>query len=155
MSTDNVTTWRDLADQLTPQQVAELEYCEREQVPPGLATEQHRLNGARAMIRHNITQAVCAGVPVPADAIDEPSPWDEWTDEGQHFQRVYTAWDTTIDGTEVKILGYQNEHDRIYRRIFIEGELDDLDAKTARAIGAALTAAADKLDQLDGCSRQH
>ncbi len=26
---DNATTWRDLADQLTPQQVAELEYCER------------------------------------------------------------------------------------------------------------------------------
>ena len=31
------TTWRDLADQLTPAQVAELEYCEREQIPPGRA----------------------------------------------------------------------------------------------------------------------
>ena len=32
---DNATTWRDLADQPTPLQVAELEYCEREQIPPG------------------------------------------------------------------------------------------------------------------------
>lgn len=147
---DNVTTWRDLADQLTPQQVAELEYCEREQIPPGLTEPHHRLNGARAMIRRNIAQAFCAGVPVPADAIDEPSDWDEWDDGAAQFQRVYTVWDTTIDGTEVKILGFQNEHDRIYRRIFIDGDLDDVDAKTARAIAAALTAAADRLDQLDG-----
>jgi len=34
MSTpDHTATWRDLADQLTPQQVAELEYCEREGIP--------------------------------------------------------------------------------------------------------------------------
>jgi hypothetical protein len=26
---DNATTWRDLSDQLTPEQIAELEYCER------------------------------------------------------------------------------------------------------------------------------
>jgi hypothetical protein len=24
---DNATTWRDLSDQLTPEQIAELEYC--------------------------------------------------------------------------------------------------------------------------------
>ena len=36
---DNATTWHDLADQLTPEQIAELEYCEREQVtPPGLTS---------------------------------------------------------------------------------------------------------------------
>lgn len=147
---DNVTTWRDLADQLTPQQVAELEYCEREQIPPGLATEQHRLNGARAMIRRNIAQALCADIPVPADAIDTPSDWDEWQDEHQHFQRVYTAHDAMIGGTRVQILGYQNEHNEIYRRIYVDGTLEDLDAATARTIAAALTAAADRLDQLDG-----
>jgi hypothetical protein len=38
---DSATTWRDLADQLTPKQILELEYCEREQIPPGLATPQH------------------------------------------------------------------------------------------------------------------
>jgi hypothetical protein len=46
---DNATTWRDLADQLTPRQIAELEYCERENPPPGLAGPQEQLNCARAM----------------------------------------------------------------------------------------------------------
>jgi hypothetical protein len=46
---DDATTWRDLADQLTPQQIAEMEYCEREGIPPGLTSPQHQLNCARAM----------------------------------------------------------------------------------------------------------
>jgi hypothetical protein len=32
---DNATTWLDLAGQLTPEQIAEPEYCERRQIPPG------------------------------------------------------------------------------------------------------------------------
>jgi hypothetical protein len=32
----NATSWRDLPDQLTPQQIAELEYCEREGIPRGM-----------------------------------------------------------------------------------------------------------------------
>jgi hypothetical protein len=44
---DNATTWRDLADQLAPDHIAELEYCEREQVPPGLTSSQTFLIGAR------------------------------------------------------------------------------------------------------------
>jgi hypothetical protein len=43
---DNTATWRDLADQLTPQQVAELEYCEREGIPPGMVEPRHQLNCA-------------------------------------------------------------------------------------------------------------
>lgn len=38
---NNATTWRDLADQLTPEQIAEIEYCEREQILPGLASPQN------------------------------------------------------------------------------------------------------------------
>jgi hypothetical protein len=30
---NNATTWRDLADQLTAEQIAELEYCERPGTP--------------------------------------------------------------------------------------------------------------------------
>ena len=29
---NTATSWRDLADQLTPEQIAELEYCEREKI---------------------------------------------------------------------------------------------------------------------------
>ena len=31
---DYATTWRDLRDQLTPAQIAEMEYCERDGIPP-------------------------------------------------------------------------------------------------------------------------
>ena len=41
--TADKNTWRDLADMLTVEQIAELEYCEREQIPPGLADAEHRL----------------------------------------------------------------------------------------------------------------
>lgn len=73
---DNVSCWRDLADQLTAEQVGELEYCEREQIPPGLASPQGHLNAARAMIRHNLVQSMCADIPLPADAIGDISDWD-------------------------------------------------------------------------------
>ncbi|CQD21934.1 hypothetical protein BN000_05410 [Mycobacterium europaeum] len=32
---DNAVSWRELAGQLIPEQTAELEYCEREQIPQG------------------------------------------------------------------------------------------------------------------------
>ena len=49
------------------EQVGELEYCEREQIPPGLASPQGHLNAARAMIRHNLIQSMCADIALPAD----------------------------------------------------------------------------------------
>ena len=44
----NATSWRDLADQLSERQIAELEYCEREQVPPGMSSPQNRRSAASA-----------------------------------------------------------------------------------------------------------
>jgi len=87
---DNATTWRDLADQLTPGQIAELEYCEREQIPPGIPDPaQGQLNCARAMARSNLVQALCAGIAPPADAVDEPSAWQEWGDG--RYGRMYSV----------------------------------------------------------------
>lgn len=37
----------ELADQLTPEQVAEIEYMEREHIPPRVTAEQGHLNYAR------------------------------------------------------------------------------------------------------------
>ena len=34
---ETATSWRDLVDQLTPEQVVELEHLERERTPPRLA----------------------------------------------------------------------------------------------------------------------
>lgn len=57
-----MTTWRDLSDMLAPEQIAELEYCEAEHIPPGLTDPQHRLNCAQMMARHNLIQQLCADV---------------------------------------------------------------------------------------------
>ena len=75
---ENAASWRDLVDMLTPEQVAELEYCEREQIPPGLADPEHHLNCAQMMVRHNFIQELCDDIAQPVNAIDEPSEWQEW-----------------------------------------------------------------------------
>lgn len=51
-----MTTWRDLSDMLTAEQIAVLEYCEAAQVPPGLASPQRRLNCAQLMAGNNLIQ---------------------------------------------------------------------------------------------------
>src|SRR5258708_4500259 len=97
---DNATTWRDLADQLTPEQLAEMTYCERAQVPPGLCEPNNLLWGARAHIKANLVQTLCAGIAPLADAIDEPSRWEEW-DDG--YGRMYTVAQKGIDGTTARV----------------------------------------------------
>jgi hypothetical protein len=95
---DNATGWRDLADQLTPEQIAELEYCEREQIPPGLADAEHQLNCARAMARENIIQALCADIPAPPGAVGRVYDWEEWS--GERYRRMFSASASTraVDG---------------------------------------------------------
>jgi hypothetical protein len=151
---DNATTWRDLADPLTPQQIAELEYCEREQVPPGLASPQHRLNGARAMSRENIVHALCADIAAPADSIDEPSGWIEW-DHGDYCRMFTSTATRTVAGANitVSVLGNQYYDGRTERWIRIdESAFSDADsgmtAEQAHALSVALAEAADAMEQL-------
>lgn len=149
-------TWRDLADQLTPEQVAELEYCERENVPPGLASPENHLNAARMMSRRNILQALCADVAPPADAVDEPSEWEEW---GDGYGRMYTAAQRRTGSTgygltrreyqwEVDIYGVQFDDGRIDRYISVSVDDGPMTAAQARTFAAALLEQADELDRL-------
>jgi hypothetical protein len=150
---DNATTWRDLADQLMAQQIAELEYCEHENVPPGLASPQHQLNCARAMSRENIIQALCASITAPADAIDEPSRWIEW-DHGDYCRMFTSTATRTAEETNitVNVLGNQFYDGRIERWISIDDSArrDEgvMTAEQARALSAALAAAAYAMDAL-------
>lgn len=69
------TTWRDLADQLTPDQVAKLEGYEADWLmharDPGLMRVT-----ARERATYNVIGALCAGVPEPAASI-EVCEWQE------------------------------------------------------------------------------
>jgi hypothetical protein len=149
MPPDNTaTTWRDLADQLTPDQIAELEYCEREQVPPGAFSAQGQLNCARSMAQHNIIQALCADVPVPADATGDVNDWEEW--EGGGHARMYTCSLRATDKMSAEIVGIQHDDGRIERFILANDPNRDgsMTAAQARQFAALLVEAADEMDRL-------
>jgi hypothetical protein len=148
---DNATSWRDLIDQLTPEQIAELEYCEREGIPPGLADPEHQLNGARAMAEHNVIQALCADIAPPSDATGPVYHWEAWGDGGHG--RMYEVSSTRPAGNMlVDILGVQHDNGDVERFILADLSENDRDgnmnAVQARQLAAALIDAADVLDGL-------
>jgi hypothetical protein len=147
-------TWRDLTDQLTAEQIAELEYCEREQLPPGIAGPQGQLNCARAMAQRNLVQAMCAGIATPTDAVDQPGDWEKW---GDGYGRMYSAAATRASEARsmrgerlwlVDIFGVQFEDGRIERNITAQVDDEPMTAADARRLAAALIEAADELDAL-------
>ena len=148
MSNTTVITWRDLSSELTPEQIAELDYCEQNHIPPGLDTDEHRLNGARSMIRHNRAQREFAHIEPPADCRGKIDGWQQFDDTT--FCRAYTAWQREVGGIDVMIGGTQYSDDgRVTREIFV-GDMDGMAAWQVRELAAALIAAADRLEQLDG-----
>jgi hypothetical protein len=143
MTIDN-TTWRDLSDLLTAEQIAELEYCEREQIPPGLADEQHRVNCARMMARDNLIQQLCADIASPVDATGEPDVWQEW---GDGYGRMYSVSSRDVGPMTVDVCGVQFDDGRTETSISIlAGEVEQMSAAQARQLAAALVAAADEMD---------
>ena len=148
MTTDNVAHWRDLADQLTPEQVAEIEYMERENIPPRITAEQGHLNYARMAAAHNLAQALHAGIPAPSDAT-EVDDWTEW-DEGI-YARAFTVATRDAGPMAVEVAGvqYASGHTRRYilTRPNSFGNDGEMTAAQARALAAELLNAADTLDE--------
>lgn len=152
---DNATSWRDLADQLTAEQIAELEYCERAQIPPEVDQPQGHLNYARAMAQRNLAQAVCAGIPVPAEAVGEPCGWEEW---GVRWGRMYTAAPERTGRRKtggdrrplwtVSVQGVQFDDCSVERSVTASVDDGPLTAADARQFAAALIEAAADLEAL-------
>lgn len=153
-------TWRDFAERLTPAQVAEMEHCEREQIPPGIYSPHRAINVAQSFIRSNEAQVRFADVPVPADALDVPSPWVDYDET--RWWRSYTAHRTVLDfglpnypghdGTVViEVVGNQYSDGTVEHTIRVEGgdALDELDTPQAREVAAALIAVAERLDAVE------
>ena len=142
---DTARTWRDLADQLTPDQVAELEYCESHQVPPGLCTPRNQLTVARGMSRHNIIQRVLGDITPPPEAV-EVYDWETWSEMG--YGRMYTVWDRTLDDDyRVEIVGVQFDDGHTERSIFTTVPDEKMTAGHARQLAGLLIEAADELDR--------
>lgn len=141
---DNARSWRDLIDQPTPEQVAELEYCEREQNPPGAAAPHHHLNHARKMAEIKIARQMFADIAPPPDAVGDADEWTDWDDNV--YQRMFTSW-TSPDG-KASVLGLQFSDQRVERFIICSRDTGNLTAEHARGLASALNEAADKLGRL-------
>ena len=145
----NSTTWHDLADQLTPRQVADLQYW---QSNPDFADPASLLKMAQRMIRENNAQVLYADIVPPADCIGEPSDWGEW--DTDLWERVYTAWKRTVGGYTVEVRGQQFSDGRVERVILVDDDTKDvdLDAAKTRMRGTLLLQAAERLDSLSATS---
>jgi hypothetical protein len=145
MRDDNASTWRDLADQLTPEQIAELEYCgSREQIPPGMAEPRHHLNHARKLAELNIAQAMFADIAPPPDAVGKPDDWMDY--DGENYQRMFASWTHPV--LDVSVLGLQFSDGRIERYILCGVDTDEMTAERSRQLAAALIDAAAQLERI-------
>ncbi|MGD9621442.1 MAG: hypothetical protein AB7G47_13925 [Mycolicibacterium sp.] len=159
MNTTNPTTWHDLRDQLTPDQIEYLESWDANPDIPvmspvhGPVLEEHRRGSlyfaAKKFVETNAATGRFAHVPMPPDArvVDG---WHLFGDDefDRHFDGT-TRRDNT--GVRVYISGRQYQDGRVERVITVTGPPDNDDVLTAaeaRAAARMLLEAADELDKL-------
>lgn len=133
-NTDDSITWRDLSDQLTAEEIDSLEAYERDpgQTPAGL------LNIARQWISENLGAALCADLPTPAGI-----ELSEWQPDGDGWVRFFVV--SRAGGVEVT--GQQHGDGTVQHHVLVD-TVEDLSAEQARALAAAILAAADHVDAL-------
>ena len=141
---DGMTTWRDIADQLTPTQIGYLEGLEQDP-PAGLfAKPAQHLAFARGWACLNLEQCLHAEVTPPADAV-EVGPWRK-SPAGVRCRSIEPPA-IGIAGLDValRLRGLQYTDGRVEYRLVLSGEgLKDLDPASAREVAAVLLAAAER-----------
>ena len=148
-------TWRDLADQLKPEQITYLEKWEQRPEPtffgpPALDRRQAMLGVARGYIDSNDAAKRYADVPTPPGAKDVGG-WDRWSDD--EYRRQFDGTVREVGPVKVLISGHQDHHGRVVRDILIEGEefLEGgfMPVEQARVAAEMVLEAVDEIDQLD------
>ena len=133
---ETVQTWRDLADQLTTAQIAQLERLEHD--------EPHKLlEMARQWAAEKMTNAVLFDdIPPPAGAVRTFN----WQLDSNWF-RDFEGTTHRVGQARVHICGRQQTDGSSRRWIAIHARhLDALDAAAARKLAAALIEAADEIE---------
>lgn len=136
-----MTTWRDIADQLTAAQVDNLEWLEQDPLGGILAKPEQHLYLARGWASYNLEQSFHADVAPPAGAITV-GPWVK-SKSGEHCRSVESSA-IRIEGLDItlELRGSQYTDGRVERRVGLSGDgLRDLDAAGVRELAAALIAA--------------
>ncbi|MGP4056629.1 hypothetical protein ACTWP6_17695 [Mycobacterium sp. 4D054] len=154
---DNATTWRDLADQLTPEQVRRFEHHERlalnsiasgrnpsetvDDIARGFLTE------ARWEAQQNLADAMI-GIPMPAGA-ESAEHWSE--DSTGKWTRLLHGPSRSIDGFDAAVYrtGVQTRDGAVRWSLSVHAEdRDDMTAEQVRQLAATLVEAADELERL-------
>ena len=154
---ENITTsWRDLADQLTQEQIAELE--EREHDPDRLVrvignpelrwTNDALLDSARHLARNNLGAAMIGEVPPPAGAVKVTEWLDDSPEPFRYFEgsRHVIERDERSEDIHVYVAGIQYVDGRVQREIVVHQLHADEPLRTlaqARQLADAINAAAD------------
>lgn len=149
-------TWRDLADELTPEQVGQLRDLEAHLGGGGRAA--FLLAAAREFLTDRQVADRLADVPLPAGARTDTENWTKnLRRDGYSRSLVWRTWrggmaDLRLAGSviAVDIDGRQQSDGSFTRGISLWGvdEGAGLTADQARAVAALLVGAADELDRL-------
>lgn len=140
-----MTTWHNIADQLTPAQVGHLEWLEGNPLGGILARPQEHLILARGWASYNLEQSFHADVTAPADAV-EVGPWLKSKD-GTRCRSYRSVTGIGVADIAVETQGSQYTDGRIEGRVSLMGDLTNLGAADAREVAAALLAAADHSEE--------
>lgn len=136
------TNWRDISTELTAEQITRLESAAH-------MSDADLTDIARNFARRNQTQAAHAHIPVPAGAVKA----GDWFDDGERVSRAVYGTERLVADTVIDIAGEQDVDGTTSYRILVqarEASEGALTAVEARAAAAALLAAADELDRLNG-----
>ena len=137
------TTWRDIADQLTPSQIDLLEWLEGNPLGGLLAKPEQHLMFARGWASENLEQSLFADVVAPADAVEV----GEWRKSKTGVRcRTYRSTVGGIAGLDItlEMRGTQYTDGQIDCRMGLVGAgLADLDPAAVRELAAALLKAVD------------
>ncbi|OCB34469.1 hypothetical protein A5676_02295 [Mycobacterium malmoense] len=137
-SDDTAQTWRDVADQLTAAQIAQLERIEHDE-------PQTLLDMARQWAAKNVSAGMPFDAVAPPDGAVRTFDW-----------QLDRNWFRDFEGTSrrggrarVQIYGRQQVDGSTRRWIAVHARhLDALDGVAARELAAALTDAADEIERL-------
>ncbi|MHC9294172.1 hypothetical protein ACRCUN_17045 [Mycobacterium sp. LTG2003] len=143
---DTAAGWRDLADQLTPEQIARLERVEHLELP---ASDGGRawllLDQAREHARGNLADAARFGH--VARPIGAAYVWHWEQDERSQWFRQFDGTRRVAGGFSVSIDGRQYPDGSVFRTIAVQGdEREEFDLAGARQFAAELIAAADEIE---------
>jgi hypothetical protein len=154
---ENATTWRDLADQLTPEQASRYERHEADAMQSIAAARNVYespediarcfLSEARVEAAHNLTDSTF-DVPVPASTVEV----GHWEEDGEgRWTRLVHGESRTIDSYDATfyLTGEQSPDGAVAWSLYVHvNDSGSMTTDQVRELAAKLIEAADELDRL-------